>query len=287
MATPRERAFLATPFASPSTRVIASPFQFATDENTNLRIVSANSQVGVVLAIHGRRLSARGEIEPFAFTHTPNTDRSVATQDFKLGAGALLNLSIFASSGAPLIGQTYVMAHLILGLTGATIILGQLLGGYCTAAQPLAYPGSPIQSSIEGGGYYRHITGTDPAAGTEFSETVPTGARWELLALRVTIACNATVAARRVNLHIDDGSTIYLTAPQTDSAGAGETMPTFWAVWSAFSPPPRPDTPIAQLPHGLILLAGHRLRSETDNLQAGDNLSAPQFTAREWLEVSS
>ena len=89
-----EIASLATPFAAPGGRIIASPFQFATDDDTYLRIVTANSAAGVVLAVNGRRVASDGQLYAINETHTPNTDRSTKTQDFKLGKGALLNLSI-------------------------------------------------------------------------------------------------------------------------------------------------------------------------------------------------
>ena len=46
MATAREQVFVAQPVAYAGNRVIASPFQFATSEDDNLQIVSANSLAG-------------------------------------------------------------------------------------------------------------------------------------------------------------------------------------------------------------------------------------------------
>lgn len=287
MATPRGTAYLATPFASPSTRVIASPFQFATTEDDNLQIVSANSQTGVVLAIQGRRLSPKGDIEPFAFVHVPNTDRSTKTENYKLGAGALLNLTIFALSGSPRIGQTYVSARMIRGLSGPVIILGALLGGYVTSAQVLAYPGSPIADSISGGGYTRLITGTDPAAGSDAVETVPTGVRWRLRSHQVLFTATAAAGDRKVALRLESGASLI-----SISTLPG-TIPPSGAAFCQWAPPMPLSTQIhastlyAGIPDA-VLLAGHTITARViQNGAAGDNFDAPVLTVDEWLEVTA
>src|SRR5204863_2582589 len=94
--------------------------------------------------------------------HVPNTDRSVKTSDHPLGVGQLLNLTVFASAGAPLIGQTYVKVQLIRGVGAAAIVLGTLLGGYVTAVHALGFPGSPIENSLTATPAIRYITGTNP-----------------------------------------------------------------------------------------------------------------------------
>lgn len=287
MADARERAFIATPFAGPGARIIASPFQFATGEDDNLRIESANSLAGVVLAIQGRRLTPAGAIEPFAFVHTPNTDRSVKTQDYKLGQGALLNLTIFAQSGAPKIGQTYVSARFIRGLTGATIVLGTLLGNYCTAAQHLAYPGSPIESSIAGGGYFRTVQGTVPAAGGSVIETVPTGARWEVISALTIFASDATVATRRPFFVIDAGAADLFVVPSPGTIGASSSLYAQWAQGMTLGATVSALRAFNGIPMGNRLAAGERWKVHAENMQAGDQFTFVNYHVREWLEVSA
>jgi hypothetical protein len=41
---------------------------------------------------------------------------------------------------------------------------------------------------------------------------------------------------------------------------------------------------VAGIPNGLMLLAGHRIRTNTQNLQVTDDWGAPQFLVKEWLE---
>jgi hypothetical protein len=287
VAGPRELAYVAQPFVSAGTKVIASPFQFATDDNDNLQIVSANSLTGVALAIHGRRLTAQGQIEPFAFVHTPNTDRSTRTENYKLGAGALLNLTIFATSGSPSIGQTYVSARIIRGLAGPIIVLGTLLGGYVTAVQHLAYPGSPIQSSIEGGGYYRIITGTDPATGVRWSETVPTGARWRLVALRVGLTTGAGGPTRIPSIVYRSGGVNYFRSISSIGFGASAGGTAYWAAGMPLATAVSTFDAINGLPDGAILLAGTSIVDETSGFQPVDDFSGLIYAVQEWLEVNT
>jgi hypothetical protein len=88
-----------------------------------------------------------------------------------------------------------------------------LLQGYVTDTSRLSFPGSPIRSSIEGPGVLRSITGTNPAANAEISETVPTNARWRVHAIRFTLVTDANVANREVALTLDDGAAVFARSP--------------------------------------------------------------------------
>jgi hypothetical protein len=285
MPTPGE-VFQATPVSYGGGRVIASPFQFALTEDDNLQIVSANSVTGVALTIQGRRLSTAGKIEPFSFQHIPNTDRSTRSENFTLGAGSLLNLVIFVSSGAPRIGQTYVSARLIRGLSAATILLGGVLGGYVTAAQVLGYPGSPIKTSFEDGGVIRTLNGTDPAAGSEIHEVVPTGARWQLIALGATLACSGVGGVRRPTLVLAPGGAQVGFCPSNYDAPAGLSTIYPWAVGMTFSARVGSVQQSAGLPTEPLLVAGSSIDTQTLGFDAGDNWNAPTMVVREWLEVN-
>src|SRR5262252_2154961 len=134
---------LGAPSIAGGARVIASPFQFLGDADTWLRVTSACSVAGVVLAIQGRRLDDNGELKPITETHAPNSDRSIKTTEILLGAGALLNLTVFASAGTPLVGQCYVMIQLLRSHGATAIVLGTILGGYVTANLAFGFRGPP------------------------------------------------------------------------------------------------------------------------------------------------
>src|SRR5213592_1900599 len=175
---PVERVFVAQPLASAGGRIIASPFQFYVTGEDHLRVISVNSLAGVRLKLQGRFIDTSGKLDAFSYDHIPTSDRTATTTMHQLGVGAVLNLTVFASTGAPVSGQTFVIVQLTRGLGAAAIVLGTLLQGYVTSAQHLGWPGSPIVTSTAGEPLIRKIVGTTPGAGNNINETVPTGARW-------------------------------------------------------------------------------------------------------------
>lgn len=282
-----EQTFVAAPTIGGRGDIIATPFQFLFAGEDNLRIVLINSLAGVVVTMQGRFLPLKGKTpQPFVQTFTPTSDRLPTTFDFSFGAGYLLNVSFIVTSGAPLVGQTYVMLQIIRGMLGAKIVLGCLLGGYITSMQHVAYPGSPILSSTEGEPYVRKITGTQPAFGANISETVPTGARWQLLTFLAGLTTDATVIGRQPILTVRSSGSLVgesiINATIPASTGANVT----WAAGLT----PQVDATGVHLQGGWItdnrMLAGDELRTTVNNLQAGDRWTAPFFMVREWLEAA-
>lgn len=248
-----------------------------------IRATAFNSAAGVELTIAGQILSDEGRVVDFSFSFTPTTARAMSTSTQRLGCGWLLNVQIFASAGTPRRGQCFVRLAIVQGFTGAIVSLGTLLQGYVQDTTALAYPGSPIEASTEGPGVIRSIAGTDPAAGAEISEAVPTNARWRLLSLRASLVTDGTVANRFPRLIVDDGTTVLFSSEVTPAQAASQTSQNQWAAWGvgqysgqalAYSP----------LPPRLLLMGGYRLLTLVTNLQAGDNWGAPQLLVEEWIE---
>lgn len=286
MAAP-ETVFRPVPLISGRGDVISAPFPWNFTGEDNLRIVLYNSVVGAQARIQGRFLE-RAALFPGAFdrTFTPTADRLASTADMAMGVGSLLDCSVNVVAGNPLIGQTYCMVQIIRGLSGATRVLGVLLAGYITAQQSVGYPGSPILSSIESGGVIRAISGTAPAPGGEIIETVPTGARWQLLTFYGTLTTSATVANRVPRLQHATGATTIAVFPNLILETASLTWFNQWASGLNVQNLAGLQQTIAPLPNELILLAGQSLRTDTANLQAGDQWLAPQYVVREWIEAN-
>jgi hypothetical protein len=203
-----------------------------------------------------------------------------------LAEGAMLNLTVFATSGAPLIGQTFERVQIVRGLTGALVVLGTLLQGYITAAQDLGWPGSPIVNSLDGQPVPRILSGTDPAAGVDINETVPTGARWQLHSFRGELATDATVGARRPRLQILDTGTFFLTLAAPATQPASENRNYYWATGLGHESTVDTQVITSSMPDSLILPAGSQIRTNTSLLAGGDNWGAPLLLVREWIEGS-
>lgn len=263
----------------------AGPYNFECSDEEKLRLTTWNSAAGATVRIVGRIKRPTGEIGDIDETQIPNTDRSAKITDLPLGRGYLLNVTVYVSAGSPKISQTFVRLQLIRGSSGATMPLGTLVQDTVTASLDVAWPGSPLRTSLETDGYLYTFTGADPAAGTEIAESVPTGARWELIAARFTLNTSATVANRIPGLRIVTATQtpgIYFAAnAQANSAGVkynfGAGMPA-----SAVNAAGECSVPF---PIGLGALAASSVQSFTSALQAGDNWDAPIITVREWLEA--
>jgi hypothetical protein len=249
----------------------------------HLRVTSFGSLGAVELAIEGRFLSLTGEVRPFLERHVPLNSRAAATTTHFLAEGFLTHLSVRASTGAPLNGQVFVLVELCRGQTGPLQLLGCLLQGYVTSVQRLAWPGSALQSSVVGPGAFRIVGGTNPAAGVEISETTPVGARWRLIGLRASLVTSAVVGNRRVVLDFDDGINAHVSVGSAVDQPASTTrIYTFTAAGSDAATVTGTDIRIA-IPH-VPLLAGHRVRTRTSGLDAGDDWGQPIYSVEEWIE---
>ena len=286
MAGPTERAFVASPIASAGQRVITSPFQFYTSGEDHLRLTVVNSAAGVVVRLRGRFVDRAGVIGPLEQDLAPTTDRTATTVALQLGVGAVLNVDVFAASGTPQRGQTYVILHLVRGLGGAAIVLGTLLRGYVTANQHQAWPGSPLESSLEGQGVIRQIVGTNPAAGVEIAESVPTGARWRLVTFIALLATNAVIAARVPYLVVIVAGSSSAFFPPVASVPQSASQYVQW--FNGYAPFTVGGTTAqaGSAPTQLLLPGGSTLQTFTENLQAGDDWSFPTLLVEEWLEVA-
>lgn len=282
-----ERVILATPSVAGRGDVIAAPFQWLFTGEDNLRVVLVNSLGGVVVTLQGRFLGLKDR-HPQAFVHTfvPTADRQPTTFNFGFGDGFLLNCSMIVTSGTPLIGQTYCMLQIIRGLTGNRIVLGCLLAGYITGMQHLAYPGSPIESSIAGGGFPRNVVGTVPAPGTDIGESVPTGARHRLTSVVANLTTSAAAGARRPYLSLGVlGNHIFESMAPADQGPSALTVYT-WATGMALGPAPRADFAHMGLPIDADLVAAGTFNTNTFGLAADDQWSAPSYRVTEWLEAA-
>jgi hypothetical protein len=286
MAAGDEQIFQAAPSPRPGAPAVRAAGEWVFTGEDNLRLVVMNALAGVAVTIQGRVLDQAGKVGAFLQTVQPTADRMPSTFDVGVGVGLLLNCSVIVTSGAPLVGQTYVMVQAIRGLGGATMVIGCLLGGYVTAMQHLAYPGSPVESSIAGGGYIRNIFGTAPGPGGNFQETVPTGARWQFIGAFVQFTTDATAVNRRVGLLLNGAGAAFYKALIPSDQPANK----LYEYSFGNGAPLVQDTSALHFLQGTpvdaVMLAGGDFRGSVANFQLGDQFSAPQYCVREWLEAA-
>lgn len=263
--------------------VTGAPGSFYMTGEDALQLSGWNVGAGNRLIVAGRFLGLDGFPRSFEHDLPLTSNRVVASVVRQFGQGCLLNLTVRLSGVTAAYGATFARAQVVRGVDGSGRVIGTLCAGYVTSEQPIAFPGGFVRSMLEGPGNIRSIAGSNPAAGVEVSETVPTGARWRLIALAAQLVTDATAANRLPRLLIDDGASVYY---QSDPAAAQTAATTVNHVAGAAVQRSAVVSSTASwaLPNDLRLSAGHRIRTSTASLQAGDNWDIPQLLVEEWLE---
>jgi hypothetical protein len=262
--------------------LLDSPGLYLTGED-NLRLTTIGAVAGVTIVMEGRLVTMDGRVVPLAERHTPNSNYTAATSIFGLAEGTLTNVQLRASSAGLLGGGVWCVLEIVRGGGSNAQALGTLLQGYATTNGRLAWPGSLILPATFGAGRLRSITGTDPAANNEISETVPTGVRWRLLSFYFTLVTDANVANRNVRLVIDDGTNTFLRVGSNQNHGATTTA-AYIAAELGFTGSVSFEPFVIPLPTGIWLSPGSRIRTNTGLMQVGDNYSAPQYSVEEFIE---
>lgn len=259
----------------------ASPLYVTRDDQ--LIIAVWNSVAGVTVQVRARILRPDGELIPNLFEVVPTTDRVGNDFAFNLPEGFLLTLGVQLSGGTVPRGSCFVEVYLGRAFPPSGQDWGLLISDNISSNQDLGWPGGLLRNSLEGPGRLRSITGTDPAAGVEISETVPTNARWRLHALYVQFVTSATAATRRVHIMLDDGATTFWDSPSSATQTASQTLRYSAGNIGAIIGSNDSEMQIL-LPTPIPLFAGYRIQTETASLQAGDNYGAPQLLVEEWIE---
>lgn len=249
----------------------------------NLRLTTFGGVANLVVVMEGRLVSCEGVIVPLAERHVPNSNYTSAQSIFGLAEGVLTNVQLRIATGTAGRGGVFGVLEIVRGSGSNAQALGTLLQGYITTNARLAWPGSPIESSVAGGGRIRSITGTNPAANVEISETVPAGVRWRLYSFVFSLQTDANVANRDVNLIIDDGANEVWKAGGT-ATQAASVLRTYYGAAAGFAPTIITGGTNVPLPEALYLSSGYRIRTSTNARQAGDDFTAPQYLVEEWIE---
>lgn len=248
-----------------------------------IQLESWGAVAGVTLGLRTRVLRPDGHVVNHTFSQNASSDRTRVFNVFPGVEGFLLSLIVVEGTTVAAPGQVFARVSLVRGPSASALRTALLCEGYITRHQSAFFPPGRQLSPVEGPGIIRTIVGTDPAANVQISETVPTNARWKLLALYATLVTDATAANRRVFYQFDDGvSEFYQTAAASDQVASLTRRHILGAAGhghDVFS-----TTYLHPLPIPLLLREGYRIRTATTGMQAGDNWSAPVMLVEEWLE---
>jgi hypothetical protein len=268
---------------TPSALFAPSPVYLTGEEA--IRLTSIGNASGVTLTLAGRVLRPDNTRAPFVVQHTPNSNRTAATTTIALPEGWLLGLEVRVTGGTPASNAVWALIELVSGGGASLVALQALASDFVSLNAPLMWPSGLNVDPLDGAGCLRSITGATPGAGAEVSETVPTAARWELLALRLRLVTDANVANRTTQLTLDDGANLYFHSTPNNTAAASATHLIAWGAGMMTPFNAQVAVQLAALPTGNRLGPGHRIRTVTGNIQVGDQYSLLQYLVREWFDV--
>jgi len=124
--------------------------------------------------------------------------------------------------------------------------------------------------------------GTNPAAGEEISETVPTGVKWRLISLRASFVASATVINRVPRLQLMDGIYSFFTSGVSATITAGTTSNFSFAVVGQ-EDTSTPSAVVQCIPDNLMFLPDQKITTATGGIQADDDWDAPVLLVEEWI----
>lgn len=228
-----------------------------------------------------------GDVLIRGFTQHEQINIRLTTTDDRANVGTNLRITsipivlnvendIFAAQR----GDVYVKVTILLG----GVAVYTLLAGYISQEVDLTWPPGIHQDMFSGRGSVRSISGTNPGANGEISETVPTNTMWRLIGFHFQLVTDANVATRRVILVIDDGSATLMRVEAPTSQAASQTRNYSWLSGQGSAGTSQVIDMEQALPTDLYLPQGFRIRTETDNLQVGDDFGAPRIFVEEWRQ---
>ena len=285
MPGPVERTFEAFPVAGVN-RTLQAPFEFFTDGADNLRLNVWSWSGNCTIAVTGRMRTPDRNVQ--VFTQALKIGAGAGAKQSKLillGAGNLLNCAIRVAAGAIDLGDTYVQLELVRGFSGDVQPFGTILQGYVGTESSLAWPGSPHENPVSGVGLLRTFEQAAPSPGGDFAIEVPTGVRWEVVAVTATLSPDATVATRRAALLLaPDGIITVGEIPTSLVQGASTSVRHTWLLGGSRMTEPGTGAAVGALPSGLQMLAGGLIASMVANKQAGDTWSLIAACVRQWID---
>jgi hypothetical protein len=236
-----------------------------------LKIFNPSAAATVNVSI--RYLDPDGNVIPqFQQFSNVAAQSTARTLNFRGSEGYVLSATIStpgASSGA-----VYVQLEVGRGLGAQDITEGHLLiAGYPGSFAALGYPQTQPLPPTAGVGVTRTITPSNPAAGADWSVTVPVGATWVINSVTATFTASAGVANRNPQLQfITAGGAVLFSGVNNTAITASQAETIVW--WNgAPQAAANANTIYASLMNGVRVPGGGAVKVTTLNLQAGDQWS--------------
>jgi len=279
---------LYTPEQLTRLRTVLSRSPFYVDLRYGLLLLAANSVIGqkIQVLVDMRDLEGNAKHQVFAFT--PTSNRAENFFEIPLGEGLLFGVAVNLFTNVD-VGTCWVQVNLTINPFGGATLqqVSTLLSGFPTGEQSVAWPyvGTLPQVRTQ---FPVLVQGTTPAAGQNWSISVPTGAVWAVQWVEAELDTSAAGGTRGPLLQLTRGGvTVFLQAPTVQPVGNASVRYQWSPAW--------PISDVSNggfrynsnpLPNGLVLLAGDALSVTTVGLDVADNWIQPFILVLENLRVT-
>ena len=265
-------------------RFVQPPSQLYVFRDDQL-FLRTHSQFALVdLFLRARLLTPDGEIVTLEYKHTTSaTTRLPKLTTHDIAEGFLVGLAVIGDPATFARGDVWATVGITRGGGVPGSITQILAADYVEAVKGPSWPAGGVHSSVSGPGGINAVLQTDPAAGAEFSITIPNRARQRLVAGLFELVTDGTAANRRFTLEHTTVSGVLVRTLAVATQPASTTRTYSVGHWGD-SAGLIGTTEMVNWPDHHLMIGSDFLRTVTTNLQAGDDYAAPQLLLEEWLE---
>lgn len=180
-------------------------------------------------------------------------------------------------------GQSFARLNLFRKGSTAQQTKCAVLSDYVTSVVTACLRNSRHFTSIEGQGNLLTYSLTAPA-GSDFIFTVPTNARWRVIAVLGTLITNAGGLNRYPRLDISEPGALISQVSSTNNYPGSTGIIVSWFQGEGIAIDDGKGTLNVPFPEGIVLLPGGMVGSNTLNLTAGDQWTSANIFVEEWLD---
>lgn len=208
----------------------------------------------------------------FSYIINPAGDSTIETFNFRI-PDLPVALSLMDNAAFLVQGENFA----IISLTMNGDIIQQLASGWVYNQKALSWPNITTQDQRPGGGRLLTITGTNPAAGAECSDTVPNGQVWKIYSVRLNLVAAATVGNRLPHLVLNNGTIDYADFFTTVAQIISEDVMYTFSKAATNSEGVQDNDRAVVFPNYVWLPEGFIIKTITSGIAAGDNYAAPIY----------
>lgn len=203
---------------------------------------------------------------PFTLTQTVSATGAEVSNTFRIPDIPIF-LSVVDTDLSINQGQCFVRVSLLAN----GVEIRQLTTGYVYQFHSVAWPEYAAPDMVPNHGFFKTVSGADPAANVEATLSVASNELWRILKFTVTLVTDANAANRRVHFVIGSGATSSIDCFSTVDQTASLTRKYSVAAYGAVPDETDDDDIIVAMPQDMWLVSGGTIATATVSRQATDN----------------